>query len=107
MWNFVSLDELKQHHTLSKEQSLTTFTDSPRIKVVEHENSSFIDLENKIEEKYHACVKRVHVSTFSICQHAWEICNYIYNYVTNIRKQKKTIKVKGQIDQSSKVHTTI
>lgn len=70
MWNFVSLDELKQHHTLSKEESLTTFTDSPRIKVVEHENSSFIDLENKIEEKYHACVKRVHVSTFSICQHA-------------------------------------
>lgn len=70
MWNFVSLDELTQHHTISKKQSLTTFTDSPRIKVVEHEKLSFIDLEKKIEEKYRACVKRVHVSTFLICQQA-------------------------------------
>lgn len=38
-----------------------------RIKVVEYENLFFIDLENKIEEKYYVCVKRVYVSIFLIC----------------------------------------
>lgn len=63
MWNFLSLDDLNKHHTLSKEQSFTTFMDSLQIKVVELDTLSWNELEKKIEAKFHFYEKSALVST--------------------------------------------
>lgn len=64
MWNFESLNELKEHHTDTKEESLSKFNNYPRIKVAEHEELSLSELEKKIEQKYGSCEKRANVSIF-------------------------------------------
>lgn len=61
MWNFVSFDDLKEHHTLKKEQSLSKFKDSPRLRVAEEEQLSLIKLEEKIEETYQSFKERAQV----------------------------------------------
>lgn len=58
------MDDLKEHHILTKGQSLSKFTNYPRIKVAEHEKSSLDELEKKLEEKYSSCEKRAKVSIF-------------------------------------------
>lgn len=63
---FLSLDAMKEHHILVKEQSLRKFTDNLRIKVVELDRLSRNKLKEKIEEKYKSYEKRALVSTFVI-----------------------------------------
>lgn len=61
-WDLVSLDDLNDHHILTKKTSLKKFTDGPRKIVPEHEELSLMILERKIEEKYLSYEKRAHVS---------------------------------------------
>lgn len=58
------MNNLKEHHTLTKRKSLNKFTNYPRIKVAEHEELSLIELEEEIEKEYASCEKRANVSIF-------------------------------------------
>lgn len=61
---FVTLEILKEHHRLKKEQSFREFKNSHRIKVVEDETLSLNELEERVEEKCNFYENKARVSTF-------------------------------------------
>lgn len=58
------MDELIQHHTLTKEKVLDEFSNRHGIKVVEHEQLSLMKLDKNIEDKYFSYEDRAYVSNF-------------------------------------------
>lgn len=58
------MDELIEHHTLTKEKVLNEFSNRHGIKVAEHEQLSLMKLDNEIEEQYFTFEDRAYVSIF-------------------------------------------